>query len=123
MAPYRPRKPCNYPGCGALVHGGERYCEQHKKAVQKQLDERRGTATERGYGARWHRASRMYLAEHPLCVLCEKEEGRAIAATIVDHIIPHKGDQELFWNEDNWQSVCVHHHAMKAREDGRWGAR
>ena len=32
--------------------------------------------------------------------------GRVTMATVVDHIEPHKGDPELFWDEDNWQGLC-----------------
>jgi 5-methylcytosine-specific restriction protein A len=53
---------------------------------------------------------------HPLCVKC----GRA--ASLVDHILPHKGNQELFWNSDNWQSMCATCHNIKtASEDGGFG--
>lgn len=69
----------------------------------------RGTATERGYNSRWRKARKTYLSSHPLCVMCQAE-GRVTAATVVDHITPHKGDQELFWNTDNWQSLCAPHH-------------
>jgi 5-methylcytosine-specific restriction protein A len=44
------------------------------------------------------------------------------AANVVDHIVPHKGDQALFWDKNNWQSLCKpHHDAKTAREDGGWG--
>ena len=43
---------------------------------------------------------------------CAKE-GQTTAAIVVDHIVDHKGDQELFWNEDNWQSLCKPHHDAK----------
>lgn len=33
-----------------------------------------------------------------------------VAATVVDHIIPHRGNDEFFWSVDNWQSLCEHHH-------------
>jgi len=35
-------------------------------------------------------------------------------AMIVDHIIPHKGDMDLFWNKANWQSLCERHHNIKS---------
>lgn len=45
-------------------------------------------------------------------------------AIIVDHIIPHRGDMKLFWDEDNWQSLCKHCHDVKtAKEDGGLGVR
>lgn len=43
-------------------------------------------------------------------------------ASIVDHIIPHKGDKQLFWDRDNWQPLCKKHHDRKtATEDGGFG--
>jgi len=43
-------------------------------------------------------------------------------ATLVDHIIPHRGDNNLFWDEDNWQALCTECHAIKtAKEDGGFG--
>ena len=38
------------------------------------------------------------------------EIGLTEAATVVDHIKPHKGDYDLFWDESNWQSLCKHCH-------------
>ncbi|WP_233882799.1 HNH endonuclease [Brevibacillus laterosporus] len=44
-------------------------------------------------------------------------------ATVVDHIVPHKGDKTLFWDRKNWQPLCEQCHNRKtAREDrGTWG--
>lgn len=45
-----------------------------------------------------------------------------VAATIVDHKVPHKGDKALFWDSTNWQSLCKPCHDRKtAREDGGFG--
>jgi 5-methylcytosine-specific restriction protein A len=36
------------------------------------------------------------------------EEGRIRQAVQIDHVVPHKGDQRLFWDSDhNWQSLCA----------------
>jgi 5-methylcytosine-specific restriction protein A len=42
--------------------------------------------------------------------MCESD-GRVEAGTVVDHIKPHKGDQALFWNRANWQTLCATHHS------------
>jgi 5-methylcytosine-specific restriction protein A len=85
------------------------------------IDARRGTSTERGYDARWQRARTSYLAEHPLCVLC-LAEGKVVAATTVDHIVPHRGDYRLLWSDSNWQALCTRHHSIKtATSDGAFG--
>ena len=36
--------------------------------------------------------------------------GRSVAASVVDHIVPHKGDHKLFWNPKNHQALCKHCH-------------
>ncbi|HOO52277.1 MAG TPA: HNH endonuclease signature motif containing protein, partial [Alphaproteobacteria bacterium] len=47
-----------------------------------------------------------------LCVECERK-GHVIPATVVDHIIPHRGDETLFWDESNWQALCKKCHDRK----------
>lgn len=48
------------------------------------------------------------------------EQGRITAATVVDHITPHRGDPVLFWDEQNWQGLCVpHHNSTKQAEEKR----
>lgn len=41
--------------------------------------------------------------------MCQ-EQGRVVPASVVDHVIPHKGDAMLFWSPDNWQALCKRHH-------------
>src|SRR5690606_12432987 len=78
----------------------------------------RKSAHDRGYNHSWRKASKLFLKLHPLCVIHLKE-GRLIPATCVDHKIPHKGDDDLFWNRSNWQPLCKRCHDQKtAREDG-----
>jgi 5-methylcytosine-specific restriction protein A len=64
-----------------------------------------------------------YLARHPLCADPFGVHGvRVVAATEVDHIVPHKGDMTLFWNAANWQGLCKDCHSRKtATEDGGFG--
>jgi 5-methylcytosine-specific restriction enzyme A len=98
-------KPCAAPGCPALVRGS-RFCGEHAhRTSEARAAGGRGTATERGYGARWQKAREAYLVAHPLCVNCKKH-GRVTAARVVDHIVPHRGDETLFWDESNWQALC-----------------
>jgi 5-methylcytosine-specific restriction protein A len=80
----------------------------------------------RGYNYRWRNeygtgAADAHLREHPLCVECEKE-GLVVPATCVDHIVPHKGDERLFWDYTNFQSLCSSCHSRKTTmEDGGFG--
>ena len=50
------------------------------------------------------------------------QQGRYEKATVVDHITPHKGNQQLFWDRNNWQPLCKQCHDRKtATEDGGFG--
>lgn len=71
------------------------------------------TAAKRPYNQAWKRARLTYLARHPTCVMCVRL-GRVRASTVVDHIIPHRGDSGLFWDSSNWQALCkTCHDAIK----------
>jgi 5-methylcytosine-specific restriction endonuclease McrA len=60
------------------------------------------------------------LAAHPLCCLCAKL-GIVRAATVVDHIEPHKGNEELFFAAANLQSMCKPCHDGAKQELERTG--
>jgi len=75
------------------------------------------TTTGRGYGYKWQKARDRYLRAHPLCCYCQRE-GRLGASSIVDHKVPHQGNDTLFWDETNWQPLCKpHHDGTKAAEE------
>lgn len=57
------------------------------------------------YDAAWQKARLVFLEEHPLCSFCLLR-GEVVAATVVDHKIPHRGCEKLFWDKNNWQSLC-----------------
>ena len=118
-APQKAKRPCLSSGCKDFA-SNKGYCDKHQDKV-KQRDRERGTAHQRGYDARWSKARDEFLAQHPLCVECRKKD-YINPATVVDHIIPHKGDKELFWDKKNWQPLCETHHNIKtASEDrGSW---
>lgn len=100
--------------CGGVHADGER-CP---KAVERdrerkaRFDQRRPTARNRGYDARWDSERRAFLKFNPTCRRCGEP------ASVVDHIKPHKGDHRLFWDRANWQPLCRHCHssAKQAQE-------
>jgi 5-methylcytosine-specific restriction protein A len=112
------KKFCRKPGCTNLTDTG--FCSDHKEQASIN-DRQRGTAAQRGYDSQWRKARVYFLIKHPLCVHCEKE-GTIGAATVVDHIKPHKGNKVLFWDRKNWQGLCETHHNRKTViEDGGFG--
>jgi 5-methylcytosine-specific restriction protein A len=53
----------------------------------------------------WKGLRLQQLNKEPLCRSCEAQ-GRVTAATVADHIKPHRGDPALFFDPDNLQSLC-----------------
>lgn len=79
----------------------------------------RASASERGYGTAWRKARAGYLKSHPHCTMCA-QQGQQTAATVVDHIKPHRGSQSLFWDKGNWAGLCeTHHNSTKQRDEAR----
>jgi 5-methylcytosine-specific restriction enzyme A len=108
---------CAEPGCGVLVQWGR--CSEHARTI----DRARGTARARGYSKRWDRRAAVFKRLYPLCGMrpnglraigsrCQ-EEGRTTIAELVDHVIPHRGNPTLMWDERNWQSLCRACHSAK----------
>lgn len=116
--PASPKTICSAPGCNRLIPTGTGgRCEQHKRErEQRGIDKQRPTANKRGYNHRWTEASRKYRECNPLCLECQKQ-GIVKAAEAVDHIVPHGGDLEKFWDESNWQPICWSCHSRKTRKE------
>jgi 5-methylcytosine-specific restriction protein A len=104
--PTPPPKPCFK--CHKLHLEQGAYC---KSCAPVKVDNR-GSASSRGYGKRWRDARLRFLSMYPLCKMCMKQD-KAVPADVVDHIVPHKGDERLFWDIKNWQSLCSKHHNEK----------
>ncbi len=77
------------------------------------------TSTQRGYGYRWQKGRALFLREHPMCCYCQRNGLVGVLASVVDHIIPHRGDQNLFWDESNWQPLCAPCHDVVKRQEER----
>lgn len=133
-----PYRECRKVSCHALVKIVERgayYCPAHRsnqpqpwdpstrcaKRDYAAEDAKRSSTTERGYNGRWQRERRAFLRDNPFCA----EHAKAlppwnkvpVPANVVDHIIPHDGDETLFWDQSNWQPLCSRCHNRKtARE-------
>ncbi|MCF8483828.1 MAG: HNH endonuclease [Rhodobacteraceae bacterium] len=88
--------------CGKLVPRGALCACQiaSHRARNARHDAKRPTARRRGYTAEWETERKAFLIRHPHCTLCNAP------ATVVDHIIPHRGNKVLFWDRANWQPLC-----------------
>lgn len=104
--------------CPELVDSG-RLCLRH--AAEQGSRRLSRTPWRRLYDRRWQKARKRFLRRHPVCEECERV-GQITEAKVVDHRIPHRGDERLFWDETNWSALCKPHHDVKsARFDGRFG--
>ena len=64
----------------------------------------------------WRRRRAAFLGRNPYCAMCQAV-GKTTLGTVVDHVTPHHGDPELFWDEaGNWQSLCTSCHSGAKRE-------
>lgn len=112
-------KVCKKNGCGRTAECGKEYCHIHAF-----LSEKRKVFTRRGKSseyhnlyetAKWRKTSREFLKKYPFCFICGKP------ARIADHITPHRGNLELFYDENNLQPMCWSCHSRKTfKENGNF---
>lgn len=99
------------------------FCHEHSR----QKEQRRGSQRERGYTRAWEIRAKLFKQQYPLCGMrpngqapvmsCCHEQGLHTLAYQVDHVVPHRGNQELFWDElGNWQSLCASCGSAKTAE-------
>jgi 5-methylcytosine-specific restriction protein A len=98
-----PRRAPRICACGRVVAAGVKCaCEIERDKQRKQrFDQKRPSASARGYDSKWRSYREAYLRKHPTCVMC------GAPASVVDHVKAHKGDMNLFWRHDNHQALCA----------------
>jgi 5-methylcytosine-specific restriction protein A len=106
---------CKSVGCGRTINT-KGYCPLHQHK-QRQDDERKARWLLQNtpshnwstlYNShKWRTERDKYLKDNPTCIGCGAD------ADTVDHIRSHRGDLELFWDKDNWQSLCADCHNRK----------
>lgn len=68
----------------------------------------------------WREARAAQLSREPLCRRCAGQ-GRIVVATVVNHIIAHRGDWALFCDPANHESVCKTCHDGLIQSEERTG--
>ena len=112
---------CKKPGCKNLADYPNKYCEHHRQLEVPEAGRFLGGEYDAYKAAwaylykdtRWTKISREFLRANPVCCRC------GAPATVVDHIIPHRGDEELFWDSNNLQPLCFKCHQLKTLEEFR----
>ena len=70
------------------------------------------------YGSTWQKYRKTFLRSNPLCV-CDDCKDKLTPANVVDHIIPHRGDERLFWDTANHQPLAKRCHDKKTNKEVR----
>lgn len=119
---------CHWAGCEALTQGY--YCSKHKAIADKRREEHQKECfkkmfkdtkrtTSKPYhslyeSSKWKVARKNFLELHPYCVVCGAK------AVIADHITPHKGNLELFYDTNNLQAMCWACHSSKTLKENNY---
>jgi hypothetical protein len=56
------------------------------------------------YGRAWQKRARLQLRQHPLCAIC-LQDSKVVPAQCADHVTPHRGDINIFW-QSKLRSLC-----------------
>jgi 5-methylcytosine-specific restriction protein A len=114
-----PQRPCNQPGCGALVASG-RWCAAHQRKAPRSVYDQTtrkdvpalAMAAQIRNGATWQRFRAWFRAKHPLCCdpLWEHREWPKPMAH-VHHIEPLSARPDLAYTESNCAPLCTRCHA------------
>lgn len=102
--PIAASRPCTKAGCYALQPCHKHYRKPFATAIR---------SSSLYDTTRWKRERREHLALEPYCRVCGQP------ATFVDHVIPHRGSEIVFFDRTNWQSLCRHHSNVKTGRETR----
>ena len=102
---------CRRVGClNKSTHRG--HCDVHQ-STSTPANKRVRPDYHKLYNTAWWRRTRIHILNNsPLCVIC-KSYGYTTPAVDVDHIVDHKGDEELFYDGANLQALCRRCHSQK----------
>jgi 5-methylcytosine-specific restriction protein A len=111
------KKICSASGCNKLIEQSERYCANHKKEPASPFSNAIRFNNELYHTAQWKNLRVKILKEQPNCFKCGISGSEAKLE--VHHIIPPRGNKELFFDENNLVSVCpVCHKIITNKEIG-----
>lgn len=117
---------CKAPGC-YVVLDEPGYCERHRKFGEQEAM-RKATAraarqpwaeanrpNQRLYNtARWRTLRAFIIAKYPYCANCGDTERLQ-----VHHIVPPKGDEQLFYDDGNLVVLCAACHAKVTSQENK----
>jgi 5-methylcytosine-specific restriction protein A len=104
------KKICNRPGCNELIDITERYCLKHTENATSNKPFENAKRSNGGFynTCRWRMLRKQHLKENPYCVKCGNRD-----SLTVDHVVPPRGNEDLFFDLDNLQTLCETCHRAK----------
>lgn len=105
-------KKCAEPGCSELLsdtRGSTCRCPEHQ-LIPFQTASRSNEILYRT--PEWKILRNRIIDKFLECKIC-----RSTTHLEVDHIIPPRGNRDLFFDEDNLQVLCTIHHRLKTNEE------
>ncbi len=124
------KRVCKVPGClntEYILPNGTKtgYCAKHQEYYYQYLEKRKEYFQGR-YGRnkesrpwvgwyslpKWIKLRDRKLQEQPICEECKKR-----LSVEVDHITPHRGDEKLFFDYSNLQTLCKSCHSKKTSKE------
>ena len=113
--PFKPKRPCRYPGCANLTDGI--YCPEHQRQAEHHYNHfQREPETNKRYGRAWKRIRDRFVMQHPICEECEKA-GRLTPTQEVHHILPLSDGGTN--DERNLMALCKECHSRITLEANR----
>jgi 5-methylcytosine-specific restriction protein A len=111
------KKICSFAGCKTLVEPDERYCPLHKHDPVKPFEGAVRFNDQLYNTSMWRSLRKKAIAECPYCAKCgiAKEEARLE----VHHVIPPRGNKELFFDPGNLIVICGGCHKIITAEEIR----
>jgi 5-methylcytosine-specific restriction protein A len=107
-------KICAEPSCNTIIPVDLTYCEKHKK--DKRIPFKNAIRSNDGLynTSQWKKLRKKILKKQPHCSKC----GVNIKLEI-HHIIPPRGNEELFYNENNLIVICEQCHRVLTSKEIR----
>jgi 5-methylcytosine-specific restriction protein A len=107
---------CHYPGCNELTDTGS-FCKKHIR-IKKDMPLFQHASSPnacfyRSY--RWIRLRKELLSQSTCCALCGISNTETTLHT--HHIVPPRGNEELFFNKDNLTTLCKVCHDKVTRKE------
>jgi 5-methylcytosine-specific restriction protein A len=107
---------CREAGCDTLLDNPG-YCEKHKREKENnRIPFKNAVRSNEGlYNTnRWKKLRAEHLKEQDYCVYCGSSKDLE-----VDHIMPPRGDEDLFYSSENLQTICGVCHRLKTAKEIR----